>query len=63
MSNVVQFARRTTSVEVIEKLIKLGYLKGTERQNARAIEHALATLQKDLRREQSIHDSDPPIIA
>lgn len=63
MSNVVQFARPAVSVEVVEKLIKLGYLKGRKQGDARAIEDAFARLQKDLCREQTIQDSDPPIVA
>jgi hypothetical protein len=63
MNKVVQFARPAASAEVVEKLIKLGYLKGTKRRNAGAIEDALARLQADLCREQTIQDSDPPLIA
>jgi hypothetical protein len=60
---VVQFARPAISVEVVEKLIKLGYLKGRKQRDVRAIEEALARLQKDLCREKTIQDSDPPIVA
>jgi hypothetical protein len=44
MSNVVQFARPVASAEVVEELIKLGYLKGRKRRDVRAIEEALVKL-------------------
>jgi hypothetical protein len=59
VNNVVQFTRPAASIEVVEKLIELGYLKGTKRRNAGAIKDALARLQEDLYRDQSIRGSDP----
>jgi hypothetical protein len=63
MSNVVQFARPAASAEVVENLIKLGYLKGRKRRDARAIEEALARLHSDLCRDQTLRNGDPPLIA
>jgi hypothetical protein len=48
MSNVLEFRRRGASREVINNLVKLGYLKQTMRRDAGAIEDALARLQIDL---------------
>jgi hypothetical protein len=59
MSNVVQFARPVASVEVVEKLVELGYLKGTKHRNVDAILDALARLQEDLCRAQTIRICDP----
>jgi hypothetical protein len=58
MSNVLQFRRRGASREVIDKLVKLGYLERTMRHNAGATENALARLQNDLCRSQVISESD-----
>jgi len=58
MNNVLQFRRRGASREVIDKLVKLGYLERTMRHNAGAIENALARLQDDLCRSQAISESD-----
>ena len=44
-------------------LIKLGYLKGRKRRDARAIEEALARLHSDLCRDQTLRNGDPPLIA
>ena len=60
MSNLLQFRRRGASREVIDKLVKLGYLKRTLRHNAGAIEDALARLQDDLCRSQIISVSNQP---
>jgi hypothetical protein len=60
MSNVLHFRRRSASREVIDKLVKLGYLKRTLRHNAGAIEDALARLEDDLCRSQIICVSNPP---
>jgi hypothetical protein len=59
VSNMVQFTRPIASIEVVEKLIELGYLKGAMRRNAGAIKDALARLQEDLCRDQTIRGSDP----
>ena len=59
MGNVVQFKRPVASIEVVEKLIELGYLKGTTRRQAGAIEDALARLKNDLCRDHTIRASDP----
>ena len=58
MSDVIQFRRRGASREVIDKLVKLGYLEQTMRRNAGAVEDALARLQNDLCRSQVISWSD-----
>ena len=63
MNKVVQFQRRRVSTEVIENLLKLGYLKGTQRQDPRAVDRAMARLQQDLHRDQTISDSDPRPVA
>jgi hypothetical protein len=60
MSNVLQFRRRGASREVIDRLVKLGYLEQTLRRNAGAIEDALARLQDDLCRSQVICVSNQP---
>jgi hypothetical protein len=60
MGNVVQFKRPVASIAVVEKLIELGYLKGTKRRQAGAIEDALARLKNDLCRDQTIRASDLP---
>jgi len=59
MGNIVQFKRSVASIAVVEKLIELGYLKGTKRRQAGAIEDALARLKNDLCRDQTICASDP----
>jgi hypothetical protein len=59
MSNVIQLTHPVTSAEVVEKLIELGYLKGTKRQNASAVDDAIARLKEDLCRNQTIRTSDP----
>ena len=58
MSNVLQFKRRGASREVIDNLVKLGYLERRMRHDAGAIEDALARLQNDLCRSQVICGSD-----
>jgi hypothetical protein len=58
MSNVIQLVHPVTSAEVVEKLIELGYLKGTKRQNVSSVDDALARLQEDLCRNQTIRTSD-----
>jgi hypothetical protein len=58
MSNVLEFRRRGASREVINNLVKLGYLKQTMRRDAGAIEDALARLQIDLSRSQVISGGD-----
>lgn len=58
MSNVLQFRRRSASREVINNLVKLGYLEQALRRNAGAIEDALARLQDDLCRSQVISGND-----
>jgi hypothetical protein len=60
MSNVVQIKRSAASAEVVEKLIRLGYLKRSKRREDSAIEDSLAQLQQDLCRDQTISTSDPP---
>jgi hypothetical protein len=59
MGNVVQFRRQIASVAVAEKLIELGYLKGTKRRQAGAIEDALRRLKNDFCRDQAIRANDP----
>jgi hypothetical protein len=63
LNNVVQFSGRRVSIEVIENLIRLGYLKGTHRHDAPAVDRAMARLQQDLHRDQTISDSDPRPVA
>jgi hypothetical protein len=58
MSNVLHFRRRSASREVINNLVKLGYLEQALRRNAGAIEDALARLQDDLCRSQVISGND-----
>ena len=58
MSDVLQFRRRSASRDVIDNLIKLGYLKQTMPHKADAIEDALARLHHDLCRSQVISGSD-----
>jgi hypothetical protein len=58
MTNVLQFKRRDASKEVIDNLVRLGYLKQTTRHNADAIEDALVRLQNDLCRSQVISEGD-----
>ena len=58
MSNVVQFAQAIASRTVVNKLIELGYLKGTKRLNNRAIRDALAKFQYDLCLNQTIRVRD-----
>jgi hypothetical protein len=58
MSDVLQFRRRGASREVIDKLVKLGYLEQTMRRKAGAVEDALAQLQNDLCHSQVISWSD-----
>ena len=57
MSNVIPLAHPATSAEVVEKLIELGYLKGTNRQSGSAVDDALARLREDLCRNQTIRTS------
>jgi hypothetical protein len=52
MNNVIPLTHPVTSSEVVEKLIELGYLKETKRQNSGAVDHALARLKEDLCRNQ-----------
>jgi hypothetical protein len=59
MSNVIQFRRPAASIEVVEKLVELGYLKGNNWRRAGAVEGALARLKNDLCRDQTICASDP----
>jgi hypothetical protein len=58
MTNVLQFRRRGASRQVIDELVKLGYLRRTMRHNAGAVGNALARLQDDLCRSQAISESD-----
>jgi len=59
MNNVIPFKRRGASATVIEKLVQLGYLKNSSRRNEKAIEHALARMEQDLREEGTI-SAEPP---
>jgi hypothetical protein len=59
MSEVVQFRQRSGSDEVIQKLIKLGYLRQSQRFDDHATGRALAKLQNDLCRDQMISSGDP----
>ncbi len=61
MSNMIQLSHPVTA-EVVEKLIELGYLKGTKRQNPGAVNDALARLQQDLCRNQIIRVGDPILV-
>lgn len=49
--------KRSISAEVIKSLVKLGYLQRNPGRNVGAVEHALARLQDDLCREQTIRGS------
>ena len=60
MSIVVPFKRPIASAGVVEKLIRLGYLKHSKRRDDRAIEDSLARLQQDLCGDQAISTGDPP---
>jgi hypothetical protein len=58
MGEVLPFGRRGASREVIDKLVKLGYLEQTMRRKTGAVEDALARLQNDLCRSQVISRSE-----
>jgi hypothetical protein len=45
-NNVVHLKRSAASMEVVERLIALGYLNETRRTNARAVKDALSRLQR-----------------
>ena len=59
MNNVILLKRRGASATVIEKLVQLGYLKNSSRRNEKAIEHALARMEQDLREEGTISPEPP----
>jgi len=59
MNNIVPFKRRAASATVIEELVKLGYLKNSNRRNEKAIERALARIEQDLREEGTIGPEPP----
>jgi len=59
MNNVIPFKRRAASATVIEKLVQLGYLKNSSRRKEKAIEHALARMEQDLREEGTISPESP----
>jgi len=49
VGNFVRTPHRVASREMISKLIKAGYLKPTQRNNADAITEAIARMKRDLR--------------
>jgi hypothetical protein len=49
MSNVVRTSFPATSDEVVEKLIKAGYLRPALRHDSKAIASAIARMKQDLR--------------
>jgi hypothetical protein len=60
MGDIVQYRRAFASAEVIEKLVKLGYLKTSQRHERRAIEKAISRLQDDVLGGLTISASDAP---
>ena len=63
MNNVIQFSRPRASVETIEALIRLGYLKVSRRHIASAVHEALSRMRDDLSREKATWEHDPPPVA
>ena len=60
MSNVVEFRRPPVGADLIEKLIRLGYLHTSKRRNEDAIRLAMDRLNGDLLRQEIISEGDPP---
>ena len=60
MNNFVRSPYRVASREMIAKLIKAGYLRPTQRDNADAITKAIAKMKQDLRdpNERSVGDNN-----
>jgi len=63
MSNVIPFSRPGASVETIDWLVKLGYLKADRRHSASAVHEALGRMRDDLSRDQTIWEQEPPPVA
>jgi len=63
MTNVIQFSRPRVSIETIEALIRLGYLRATRRHSAVAVQEAMDRMRDALFREQARYDSDPTPVA
>lgn len=59
MSKIVQFRRPLVSTEVADKLIRLGYLQYSRRQNQDAIERALERLNDSCPRHDIVFEGDP----
>jgi hypothetical protein len=60
MSNVVEFRPLPVGAELIEKLIRLGYLHTSKRRNEDAIRLGMDRLNGDLLRQKVISEGDPP---
>lgn len=60
MSNVVEFRPLPVGADLIEKLIRLGYLHTSKRRNEDAIRLAMDRLNGDLLRQEVISEGDPP---
>jgi hypothetical protein len=58
MGTVIALKRPRVSEKVVEHLIRLGYLRAAKRLDGDAIGYALARLNDDLRRSETITD-DP----
>ncbi len=60
MGNVIELKHPRVSEKVVEHLIRLGYLRAVKRLDGDAIGHALARLNDDLRRSETITDDPGP---
>jgi hypothetical protein len=60
MGNVIELKHPRVSGKVVEHLIRLGYLRAAKRLDGNAIGHALARLNDDLRRSETITDDPGP---
>ena len=63
MSEVVPFPYPAGSTEMIEKLVKAGYLRPERRRDADAITNAIAQMKQDLRSAGSGSNDDGPSAA
>jgi hypothetical protein len=63
MGNVIELKRPRVSEQVIEYLIRLGYLRAAKRLDGDAINRALGRLGDDLRLSETITDDPGPLSA
>ena len=63
MGNVIELKRPRVSEQVIEHLIRLGYLSAAKRFDGDAINRALGRLNDDLRLSETITDDPGPLSA